>query len=144
MIRSLTLAALLATAAALSAPSPALAGEIKIGDINSYKRLPAHTEPYKKGATLAIEEINAAGGVLGDRQGRDFLVGRGLDGHHAEAKRHAGAHNENPRPAADQPDFLRCHRVAPRCPSSPDIADRPARSHGRQPPSPLSLAAKPQ
>jgi branched-chain amino acid transport system substrate-binding protein len=38
---------------------------IKIGDINSYKRLPAHTVPYKNGAVLAIEEINKAGGVKG-------------------------------------------------------------------------------
>ncbi len=81
MIRSLTLAALLA-AAALSAPPPALAGEIKIGDINSYKRLPAHTEPYKKGATLAIEEINAAGGVLGDQL---VLVSRDDQGEPGEA-----------------------------------------------------------
>ncbi len=41
---------------------------IKIGDINSYKRLPAHTIPYKHGAVLAIEYINAAGGVLGGRK----------------------------------------------------------------------------
>ncbi|MGF1474645.1 MAG: ABC transporter substrate-binding protein [Geminicoccaceae bacterium] len=41
------------------------ADTIKIGDINSYSRLPAHTEPYKKGAILAIEEINATGGVAG-------------------------------------------------------------------------------
>ena len=38
---------------------------IKIGDINSYKRLPAHTIPYKQGVDLAVEQINAAGGLLG-------------------------------------------------------------------------------
>ena len=38
---------------------------IRIGDINSYTRLPAHTVPYRQGAILAIEEINSAGGVLG-------------------------------------------------------------------------------
>ena len=38
---------------------------IRIGDINSYTRLPAHTIPYRQGAILAIEEINSAGGVLG-------------------------------------------------------------------------------
>ena len=40
---------------------------IKIGDINSYKRLPAHTIPYKKGTELAIDMINSAGGVLGKK-----------------------------------------------------------------------------
>ena len=38
---------------------------IKIGEINSYTRLPAFTEPYRKGWQLAVEEINGAGGVLG-------------------------------------------------------------------------------
>ncbi len=43
----------------------ASADTIKIGDINSYKRLPAHTIPYRNGVTLAVEQINAKGGVLG-------------------------------------------------------------------------------
>lgn len=38
---------------------------IKIGEINSYKALPAFLEPYKKGMELAVEQINAEGGVLG-------------------------------------------------------------------------------
>ena len=38
---------------------------IKIGEINSYKAQPAFLEPYKKGWELAVEEVNAAGGVLG-------------------------------------------------------------------------------
>ncbi|NIW87054.1 MAG: ABC transporter substrate-binding protein [Gammaproteobacteria bacterium] len=38
---------------------------IKIGEINSYTRIPAFTEPYRSGWQLAVEEINAAGGVLG-------------------------------------------------------------------------------
>jgi branched-chain amino acid transport system substrate-binding protein len=38
---------------------------IKIGEINSYSGLPAFTEPYRKGWQLALEEINAAGGVNG-------------------------------------------------------------------------------
>ena len=37
---------------------------IKIGEINHYKRLAAFAEPYKKGIELALEEINAEGGVL--------------------------------------------------------------------------------
>src|SRR5262245_37846876 len=38
---------------------------IKIGDINSYKAMAANMVPYRRGAELALEEINAAGGVLG-------------------------------------------------------------------------------
>ena len=38
---------------------------IKIGEINHYKRMAAFAEPYKLGLELAIEEVNAAGGVLG-------------------------------------------------------------------------------
>lgn len=38
---------------------------IRIGEINSYTRLPAFTEPYKKGWQMAVEEINAAGGING-------------------------------------------------------------------------------
>src|ERR1700674_5677089 len=41
--------------------------EIKIGEINSYSGLPAFTEPYRKGWQLAVEEINAGGGVLGKK-----------------------------------------------------------------------------
>ena len=38
---------------------------IRIGELNSYKVFPAFLEPYKKGWQLALEEINAAGGVNG-------------------------------------------------------------------------------
>ena len=38
---------------------------IKLGELNSYKVFPAFLEPYKKGMELAVEEVNAAGGVLG-------------------------------------------------------------------------------
>jgi len=38
---------------------------IRIGELNSYKVFPAFLEPYKKGMELALEEINASGGVLG-------------------------------------------------------------------------------
>ncbi|MEO7151027.1 MAG: ABC transporter substrate-binding protein [Burkholderiaceae bacterium] len=38
-------------------------GTIKIGEINSYKAQSAFLEPYKKGMDLAIDEVNAAGGV---------------------------------------------------------------------------------
>lgn len=44
------------------------AGPVKIGEINSYTALPAFTLPYRLGWQLALEEINAAGGVLGGRK----------------------------------------------------------------------------
>ena len=42
-------------------------GTIKIGEVNSYKAQPAFLEPYKKGMELAVEEINASGGVNGKK-----------------------------------------------------------------------------
>lgn len=50
-----------------AAAAPKLVGSIKIGEINSYKAQPAFLEPYKKGIELAVEEINASGGVLGKK-----------------------------------------------------------------------------
>jgi branched-chain amino acid transport system substrate-binding protein len=45
---------------------PAAAQEsIKIGELNSYKAIPAFLEPYKKGWELAVEEVNKAGGING-------------------------------------------------------------------------------
>src|ERR1700728_5437016 len=38
---------------------------IKIGEINSYSAIPSFTEPYRKGWQLALDEINANGGVGG-------------------------------------------------------------------------------
>ena len=40
---------------------------IKIGEINSYKAQPAFLEPYRQGWEMALEEVNAAGGVLGKK-----------------------------------------------------------------------------
>jgi branched-chain amino acid transport system substrate-binding protein len=44
---------------------PSAAQPIRLGELNSYKTFPAFLEPYKKGMELALDEINAAGGVLG-------------------------------------------------------------------------------
>ena len=53
-----------ATVTALA--GPALAQEpIKVGEINSYKVIPAFLEPYRKGWELAVEEINKSGGING-------------------------------------------------------------------------------
>lgn len=38
---------------------------IRIGEINSYTGLPAFTLPYRQGWQMAVAEINAAGGILG-------------------------------------------------------------------------------
>lgn len=55
----------LMAAAAIALATTAQAQTIKLGELNSYKAQPAFLEPYKKGWELAVEEINAAGGVLG-------------------------------------------------------------------------------
>jgi hypothetical protein len=54
----------LATAALVPAHAQ---GVIKIGEVNSYKAQPAFLEPYKKGMELAVEEINAKGGINGKK-----------------------------------------------------------------------------
>lgn len=59
---------LLALAAAAGGPASVGAAEpVRIGELNSYTRIPAFTLPYRNGWTLAVEQINAAGGVLGGR-----------------------------------------------------------------------------
>jgi branched-chain amino acid transport system substrate-binding protein len=58
------IAAMAATSLALAA-GIAGAQTIRIGELNSYKSQPAFLDPYKKGWELAVDEINAAGGVLG-------------------------------------------------------------------------------
>jgi branched-chain amino acid transport system substrate-binding protein len=50
---------------ALFMAAPALAQTIRLGELNEYKQFPAFLDPYRKGMELAVEEINAAGGVLG-------------------------------------------------------------------------------
>jgi len=52
-------------ATSFAAPVGAQQKTIRIGEINSYKAQPAFLDPYKKGWELAVEEINARGGVLG-------------------------------------------------------------------------------
>jgi branched-chain amino acid transport system substrate-binding protein len=58
------IAAALTTLAAFAAQAQ---DTIKIGEINSYKAQPAFLDPYKKGWELGVEEVNAAGGVLGKK-----------------------------------------------------------------------------
>lgn len=46
-------------------PMAIAADTIKIGEINTYSKLTNFTFPYRNGWQLALEEINAAGGVMG-------------------------------------------------------------------------------
>lgn len=64
-MRHHTIAAAAAVVLLASTMPASAADTIKIGDINSYKAMASSTIHYKRGADLAIEEINAAGGVLG-------------------------------------------------------------------------------
>jgi branched-chain amino acid transport system substrate-binding protein len=65
---STAFSALIVIAGLTGASAPVVAQEtIKIGEINSYSALPSFTEPYRKGWQLALEEINAAGGVGGKK-----------------------------------------------------------------------------
>ncbi len=64
----IVLAGLTAATMTSSATTAAFAqDEIKIGEINSYSALPSFTEPYRKGWQLAVEEVNAAGGINGKK-----------------------------------------------------------------------------
>lgn len=71
--RNLRKTALAATAAVVTTAMSALPltthaeDVIRIGEINSYSRLPAFLEPYRMGWELALEEVNAAGGVKGKK-----------------------------------------------------------------------------
>ena len=56
----------LGLALALSGPAAqAQQAPIKIGELNSYARWAAFTVPYRSGWQMALDEINAKGGVLG-------------------------------------------------------------------------------
>jgi len=65
MTFSRTIAAAFLSLFVLTSAQTTHADTIRIGEINSYSRLPAFTEPYKKGWQLALEEINASGGIFG-------------------------------------------------------------------------------
>ena len=59
--------ALAGLAMAAAMPRAMAQDEIRIGEINSYSALPSFTEPYRKGWQLALEEVNAAGGINGKK-----------------------------------------------------------------------------
>ena len=71
----------------IAAASSAVAqGVIKIGEVNSYKAQPAFLDPYKKGMELAVEQLNAGGGVLGKKF---ELISRDDNGNPGDAVRMA-------------------------------------------------------
>ncbi len=83
----------LLAAAAVAAAAPIVgraqmraASPIRIGEINSYSTIPQFLVPYRKGWELAVEEINAAGGLLGRRV---EVIARDDAGKPDDAVRHA-------------------------------------------------------
>jgi branched-chain amino acid transport system substrate-binding protein len=78
-----------AAAAAVTAPYVlrAQGAAIKIGEINSYTAVPAFLNPYRNGWTLALEQVNAKGGVLGRKI---ETVHRDDAGKPEDAVRHGG------------------------------------------------------
>jgi branched-chain amino acid transport system substrate-binding protein len=71
---------------ALSTAALAQGQPIKIGEINSYSSMPQFTTPYRQGWQLAVEEINAKGGLLGRRV---EVIARDDAGKPEDALRHA-------------------------------------------------------
>ena len=68
------------------AATAASAQTIKIGEINSYKRLPAFLDPYRNGWQQALAEINAKGGVtMGGKQHKLEVIARDDGGKPANA-----------------------------------------------------------
>jgi len=86
---TLTRRLLLAGPALLAAPAlgRAQGAAIRIGEVNSYTAAPAFTLPYRNGMMLAVEQVNAAGGVVGRKL--DLLI-RDDAGKPADAVRLAG------------------------------------------------------
>ena len=86
-MRSRLLLSLITAGLALSFPVLAAAQPIKIGEINSYSGIGApFTGPYKAGVEMAVEEINAKGGILGRKL---EVLFRDDKGQPAEAVKHA-------------------------------------------------------
>jgi branched-chain amino acid transport system substrate-binding protein len=83
------LAGTAASAAAVAAPPllRAQSGPIRIGEINSYTTQPAFLSPYRNAWMLAVEQINATGGVLGRKLETLF---RDDAGKPEDAVRHGG------------------------------------------------------
>ncbi len=70
----------------LALGAQAQTGPIKIGEINSYSSMPQFTTPYRQGWQLALDEVNASGGLLGRPV---EVIARDDGGRPEEALRHA-------------------------------------------------------
>jgi branched-chain amino acid transport system substrate-binding protein len=70
----------------LAVPIAGAQQPIRIGEISSYSTVPAFTIPYRNGWQLAVEEINAAGGLLGRKV---EVISRDDAGRPDDATRHA-------------------------------------------------------
>jgi len=66
-LSALTGLAGLAVAGLLATSATAADDTIKVGELNSYAKFAAFTVPYRNGWQLALDEVNAAGGVLGKK-----------------------------------------------------------------------------
>ena len=79
---------LIVTVALILTALPAAAQKpILIGEISSYSTVPAFTVPYRNGWQLAVEEINAGGGLLDGR--KIEVISRDDAGKPDDATRHA-------------------------------------------------------
>ena len=67
LARSLAFAGLAGLAAILAAPTASHAQTIKIGELSAYNNFAAFNVPYRNGWQMALDEINEAGGVLGQK-----------------------------------------------------------------------------
>jgi branched-chain amino acid transport system substrate-binding protein len=86
MTRTLTLAAFAGLVLVAGTPAAAQA-PIKIGEINSFSGIGApFTGPYRQAVEMAVEEVNAKGGVLGRKV---EVIFRDDKGQPAEAQKHA-------------------------------------------------------
>ncbi|CAN5449887.1 ABC transporter substrate-binding protein [soil metagenome] len=70
----------------MAARAQGAAAPIRIGEINSYSNVPQFTLPYRKGWELAVEQVNAAGGLIGRRV---EVIARDDAGRPDDALRHA-------------------------------------------------------
>jgi branched-chain amino acid transport system substrate-binding protein len=73
-------------AIAVCLPAVSQTKPIRIGEINSYSAMPQFTTPYRQGWQLAVDEVNAAGGLLGRPV---EVIARDDSGKPEEALKHA-------------------------------------------------------
>ena len=112
-----------ALAAAFAAPARRR-GRSRSASSTATRRFPAFLEPYKKGWELAVEEVNAAGGVLGRKievVSRDDNGNPGDAVRVAEELRHARERALHHRhlPVERRPGGHRLRQAEARCSSSP-------------------------